>query len=102
MLRTINDQTKGIVNLRTVEVNFGPRTVEPRKGREQLDKLNYGHDAKKRRGALRIIATGLLIFNAALSIKYGMYPCMRFSPAKDSDASSAATKCWKTVDASLG
>jgi len=41
-------------------------------------------------GALRIIATGLLIFNAALSMKYGIYPCIRFSPASDSDASSDA------------
>jgi hypothetical protein len=39
---------------------------------------------------LRIIATGLLIFNAALSMKYGMNPCIRFSPASDSDASSDA------------
>ena len=41
-------------------------------------------------GALRIIATGLLIFIAALSMKYGMNPCIRFSPASDSDASSDA------------
>jgi hypothetical protein len=41
-------------------------------------------------GVLRIIATGLLIFNAVLSMKYGMNPCIRFSPASDSDASSDA------------
>lgn len=41
-------------------------------------------------GALRIIATGLLIFNAVLSMKYGMNPCIRFSPASDSDPSSDA------------
>ena len=48
------------------------------------------------------MAMGLLIFNAALSMKYGMRPCMRFRLAKLSDALSAATKWWKTVDASLG
>jgi hypothetical protein len=44
---------------------------------------------------------GLLIFKAALSMKYGMRPCIRLRPANVSDALSAATKFWKTVDASL-
>lgn len=46
--------------------------------------------ARESEGVLRIMATGLLIFKAALSMKYGMNPCIRFSAASDSDASSAA------------
>jgi len=45
--------------------------------------------------------TGLVIFKAALSMKYGIRPCMRFIPAKVSDASSDATNIWKIVDARL-
>lgn len=45
--------------------------------------------------------TGLLIFSAAFSIKYGMSPCMRFRLANASDALSAATNRWKTVEATL-
>ncbi|SRR6266851_5513539 len=93
ILQDIGDRVMRMAYPRTVEADFDRRRAVPGKGQERLSKSGIGTKVvRKRRGALRIIATGLLIFNAALSIKYGMKPCMRFSPASDSDASSAATK----------
>jgi hypothetical protein len=94
ILRTINDLASEMVIPHTVGVNFGHRTVAPGKGRERLRRRLHSPLLRKenQRDALRIIATGLLILSAALSMKYGMYPCMRFNPASDSDASSAAMK----------
>jgi hypothetical protein len=58
---------------RTVEADFDRRKAVPRKGQEHLSKPGFGTKmARKRNGALRIIVTGLLIFSAALSMKYGM------------------------------
>lgn len=45
---------------------------------------------------------GLLIFNAVLSIKYGISPCIRLTLVNVSEALSAATRWWNTVDARLG
>lgn len=54
-----------------------------------------------RSSTFRIMPMGLLIFSAALSMKYGMSPWMRLSDANVSDALSDARKLWNIVEASL-
>jgi hypothetical protein len=58
---------------RTVEVDFDRQKAVPEKGQEHLSKPGFGTNMMRRiNGALRIMVTGLLIFSAALSMKYGM------------------------------
>lgn len=73
ILRIISDRIWGMAYPRTVEVDFDRQKAVPGKGQEHLSKPGFSTKMMRRRnGALRIMATGLLILSAALSMKYGM------------------------------
>lgn len=79
----------------TVATSFFRQTVGQGTGPEHLTR-GLGMDGDgvigEESDVLLIMLTGFVIFSAAFSIKYGINPWIRLSPANVSDASSEATK----------
>ena len=101
-------------NVHTVQGSFHNQPLQQTAPAKRLceEQIQYTYDNDDRGELLAVPArvgncaplimpTGLLILRAAFSIKYGMRPWTRFIPANASEALSAATNRWKTVDASL-